>query len=67
MPRAGAFRLGALHRSAPVAAPFGQRGLTLIELLVVMLVLAAAAGVVAFNMPPAASEARKEAERFAAA
>ena len=47
----------------PVA---GQRGLTLIELLVVMLVVAMAAGAVAVNLPPSASEARKEAERFAA-
>lgn len=49
-----------------VATSAGQRGLTLIELLIVMLVVAMAAGVVAFNMPPSTSEARKEAERFAA-
>ncbi len=44
----------------------GERGLTLIELLVVMLVVAMSAGLVAINMPPAPSEARREAERFAA-
>lgn len=42
-----------------------QRGLTLIELLVVMLVVAMTAGVVAMNLPPSESEARKEADRFA--
>lgn len=43
-----------------------QRGVTLIELLVVLAILALMAGAVAFNLPPARDDAKKEAERFAA-
>lgn len=43
-----------------------QRGVTLIELLVVLAILALMAGAVAFNLPPARDDAKREAERFAA-
>jgi general secretion pathway protein H len=41
-------------------------GFTLIELLVVMLIVALMASVVVLNMPPPASQARTEADMFAA-
>jgi general secretion pathway protein H len=43
-----------------------QGGVTLIELLVVLAILALIAGAVALNLPPARSDAKREAERFAA-
>lgn len=44
----------------------GERGLTLLELLVVMAILALLVSVAVFNAPPPRSNARDEAERFAA-
>ena len=43
-----------------------QRGVTLIELLIVMTILALASAIVVVNNPPARSEVRTDAERFAA-
>lgn len=42
------------------------RGVTLVELLVVMAILAFVAGLIALNAPPAQSQAKAEAEKFAA-
>lgn len=54
-----------MDRSRLTGAP-GERGLTLLELLVVMAILALLVSVAVFNAPPARSNARDEAERFAA-